>query len=299
MNILLKKRNSINSFIVVISIFILSYYIFIAIWPIFFNIYMSLSKTDLMTGWTFVGFKNYISLFKDPVFLKALLNNIIYLLVMVSVGLGTSLIIAALIHRTSGFAKKAYLALFFLPVVTSLVAVSLIWKLLYYPNVGIFASIISNVLHLNPPLFLASPKTALLSIIFMDIWKDTGLRTVVLHAGMEEIPESIYDASKIDGASPFTHFFKITIPLLRPQIIFLTAVYSINALRVFTPIYMMTGNPPGGPAHSTQVLVMRMYQEAFYSTHFGTGAAIAMVVFTLLFALVILEVKSFQQKWEY
>lgn len=299
MNTLLRKRSPINSFILVLSILILSYYIFISIWPIFFNIYMSLSKTDLMTGWTFVWFKNYLSIFKDKIFLKALLHNIIYLVVMVSVGIGSSLIIAALIYRTSGFAKRAYIAMFFAPVVTSLVAVSLIWKLLYYPNVGIFAKIISNVLHLSPPLFLAGTKTALISIIFMDIWKDTGLRTVIFHAGMEEIPESIYDASKIDGASAMSHFFKITIPLLRPQIIFLAAVYSINALRVFTQIYMMTGNPPGGPAHSTQVLVIRMYQEAFYATKFGKGAAIAMVVFILLFGLVILEVKSFQQKWEY
>ena len=260
---------------------------------------MSLSKTDLMTGWTFVWFKNYLSIFKDPIFLKALLHNMYYLVVMVSVGIGSSLIIATLIHRTSGFAKRAYIAMFFVPVVTSLVAVSLVWKLLYYPNVGIFAKIISNVLHLSPPLFLADPKTALISIIFMDIWKDTGLRTVILHAGMEEIPESIYDASRIDGASAISHFFKITIPLLRPQIIFLAAVYSINAMRVFTQIYMMTGNPPGGPAHSTQVLVIRMYQEAFYATKFGKGAAIAMIVFILLFGLVILEVKSFQQKWEY
>jgi multiple sugar transport system permease protein len=258
-----------------------------------------MSKTDLMTGWTFVWFKNYISIFKDPIFLKALLHNMIYLVVMVSVGISTSLIIAMLIYRTSGFAKKAYIFMFFAPVVTSLVAVSLVWKFLYYPNVGVFAKLISNVLHLSPPLFLADPKTALISIIFMDIWKDTGLRTVILHAGMEEIPGSIYDASKIDGASAITHFFKITIPLLRPQIIFLAAIYSINALRVFTQVYMMTGNPAGGPAHSTQVLVIRMYQDAFYALRFGRGAAIAMVVFFLLFGLVVLEVKSFQQKWEY
>ena len=299
MNNLLRKRSPINSFILLVSILILSYYVFISIWPIFFNIYMSMSKTDLMTGWTFVWFKNYISIFKDPIFLKALLHNMIYLVVMVSVGISTSLIIAMLIYRTSGFAKKAYIFMFFAPVVTSLVAVSLVWKFLYYPNVGVFAKLISNVLHLSPPLFLADPKTALISIIFMDIWKDTGLRTVILHAGMEEIPGSIYDASKIDGASAITHFFKITIPLLRPQIVFLAAIYSINALRVFTQVYMMTGNPAGGPAHSTQVLVIRMYQDAFYALRFGRGAAIAMVVFFLLFGLVILEVKSFQQKWEY
>lgn len=299
MNKLLKKRNPVNTFILVVSILIFSYYVFVSIWPIFFNVYMSLSKTDLMTGWTFVGFKNYLSIFKDPLFLKSLLHNFIYLVVMVSVGIGSSLIIAALIYKTSGFAKKAYIFMFFAPVVTSLVAVSLVWKLLYYPNVGVFAKIISNVLHLAPPLFLADPKTALISIIVMDIWKDTGLRTIILHAGMEEIPESIYDASKIDGATSITNFFRITIPLLRPQIIFLAAVYSINALRVFTQVYMMTGNPPGGPAHSTQVLVLRMYQEAFYATKFGKGAAIAMIVFILLLGMVILEVKSFQQRWEY
>ncbi len=282
-----------------ISIVILSYYIAVSIWPLLFNIYMSFSKTDLMTGWTFVGLRNYINMFRDPIFLKAVINNLIYMAVLVVVGIGSSLIIAGLIHRTSGFAKKAYIFMFFTPVVTSLVATSIIWKLLYYPNVGVFAKLISVIFNVSPPLFLADPKTALLSIILMDIWKDTGLRAIILHAGMEEIPETIHDASKIDGASAFTHFFKITIPLLRPQIIFLIAVYSINALRVFTQVYMMTGNPPGGPAHSTQVLVLRMYQEAFYGTKFGTGAAIAMVVFVFLLGLVILEVKSFQQKWEY
>jgi multiple sugar transport system permease protein len=260
---------------------------------------MSLSKTDLMTGWKFVGFKNYISIFKDPIFLKALTNNIVYLLVMVPVGIFTSLIIAALLYRVKGVAKKIYIGMIFAPVVTSIVAVSLIWKLLYFPNVGMFAQIISKGFHLTPPLFLDDPKTALFWIIVMDIWRDTGLRTVILHAGMEEIPMSIYEASQIDGIQPVTQFFKITIPLLRPQIIFLVAVYSINAIRVFSQVYMMTGNPPGGPAHSTQVLVLRMYQEAFYNTKFGTGAAIAMIVFILLFGLVLLEIKSFQQKWEY
>jgi len=264
-----------------------------------FNFYMSFIKTDLMSTWKFVGLKNYLIVFKDPIFLKALVNNLIYILVLVTVGIGSSLIISVMIYRTSGILKKIYIFMFFAPVVTSMVAASLIWKLLYYPNVGIFAKIIYAIFHINPPLFLADPKIALLSIIFMDIWKDTGLRVVVLHAGMEDIPEHIYDASKVDGASAFTTFFKITLPLLRPQIIFLVAIYSINALRVFTQVYMMTGNPPGGPGNSTQVLVLKMYQEAFYATKFGNGAVIAMIVFILLLGLVILELKSFSQKWEY
>ncbi|MBC7333526.1 MAG: sugar ABC transporter permease [Actinobacteria bacterium] len=299
MNGLLKRRSQVSSFIIVVSIIILTYYVFISVWPLVFNIYMSLSKTDLMTGWKIIWFRNYISIFKDSIFLKALKNNIIYLLVMVPLGIFTSLIIAALLYKVKGFTKKIYIGMIFSPVVTSMVAISLIWKLLYFPNGGIFAQIISKVFHITPPLFLDDPKTALICIIIMDIWRDTGLRTVILHAGMEEIPQSIYEASQIDGISPVTQFFRITIPLLRPQITFLAAIYSINAIRVFSQVYMMTGNPPGGPAHSTQVLVLRMYQEAFYSTRFGTGAAIAMVIFILLFGLVLLEIKSFQQKWEY
>jgi len=278
---------------------ILAYYLIITIGPLIYNIYMSMSKTDLMSEWNFVGFKNYISIFKDPIFLKALSHNIIYIAVLVPVGIGSSLIIAFLIYNTSGFAKKTYLFMFFAPVVTSLIAVSVIWKLLYYPNVGLFAKIIQSLFHLEAPLFLQDPKIALFCIILMDIWKDTGLRVVILHAGMEEIPESVFDSAKIDGASFFSTFFKIIIPMLRHQIIFLASIYSINALRVFSQVYMMTGNPAGGPAHSTQVLVVRMYQQAFLHTKFGKGAAISMVIFILLFGLVFLEIKSFGKSWEY
>lgn len=297
-NILL-KRNHIRSFVIIVSLIVLTYYIFVGIWPFIFNLYMSFSKSDLSGNWIFVGLNNYKFLFRDPVFLKALINNFMYLIIMVTIGMVSSLIIAGFIKRTSGLAKKIYIALFFAPVVTSLVAVSMVWKLLYYPEVGIFAKMILSMFPVSPPRFLADPNTALLSIIIMDVWKETGLRVIILHAGMEEIPESIYDSSRIDGASSITQFFKITIPLIRPQIIFLIAIYSINALRVFTQIYMMTTSPPGGPMNSTQVLVVKLYLEAFRSFKAGTGAVISLVIFILLFGLVLMEIKSFQQKWEY
>jgi multiple sugar transport system permease protein len=294
-----RKRSKINSYILIVSLLVFAYYLIITIGPLLYNIYMSLSKTDLMSEWTFIGFRNYLSIFKDQIFLKALGHNLIYILIMVPVGIGSSLLIAFLIYNTNGFAKKTYLFMFFAPVVTSLIAVSVIWRLLYYPNVGLFARIIQGLFHIDAPLFLQDPKIALLCIILMDIWKDTGLRVVVLHAGMEEIPGSVFDSARIDGASFFSTFFRIIIPLLRHQIIFLAAIYSINALRVFGQVYMMTGNPAGGPAHSTQVLVVRMYQEAFLYTKFGRGAAISMVVFIMLFGLVYLEIKSFSKGWEY
>lgn len=293
------KKRKINAFVLSVSLIVLAYYTLVSIWPFIYNTYLSLFRADLMTKMEFVGFKNYLYLFKNPVFWTSLWHNLFYLVILISVGLFSSIIIAALIYRTSGAAKKIYISAFFCPVVTSLVTVSIIWKLLYFPNSGIFAQVFSSIFHIKAPLFLSDPKIALLCIIIMDIWKDTGLRTIVLLSGMEEIPETFYEAARIDGASSIWQFLKITIPLLRPQIIFLSAVYSINAIRTFSQVYMMTGNPPGGPANSTKVLVVQMYQEAFYSTKFGTGAAISMIIFLFLFGLVILEIKAFSQKSDY
>lgn len=160
MDLVLRKKSKINSYILVVGILIFAYYLIIAIGPLIYNIYMSMSKTDLMSEWNFVGFKNYITIFKDPIFLKALSHNIIYMAVLVPIGIGSSLIIAFLIYNTSGFAKKAYLFMFFMPVVTSLIAVSVIWKLLYYPNVGLFAKIIQGLFHLDAPSILAASRTA-------------------------------------------------------------------------------------------------------------------------------------------
>jgi multiple sugar transport system permease protein len=287
-----------NSYVLIIVALLLIYYSVICIWPLVFNIIMSMYKTDLMTSWKFVGAKNYLNFFKDPINIKASINNIIYMAILVSIGIGTSLIIAALIHRVSSrIVQRIYIAMFFAPVITSLVAVSLIWRLLYFPNIGIFAKVISAVLHVKPPTFLADPQTALISIIIMDIWKDTGLRTVIFHTAMDEIPQSIYDSANIDGASEVSFFFRITIPMISPHIVFLAAIYSINSLTyVFRPVFIMSGYPPGGPAHSTQVLVVRMYQVAFRNLEFGKAAVIAMVIFILLFGLVLLEIKSFQRR---
>jgi ABC-type sugar transport system permease subunit len=289
----------VNKYKLTLSSIIIVYYAAITAWPILYNIYLSFTKSNLLEGSKFVGFKNYVFLINDPVFWVSLWHNIFYILIMVPAGIFISLIVAALIYKTYGVVKKIYTALFFAPVVTSMVAVSLLWSLLYFPKIGFFSVVLTKLFNLPPQLFLADPKIALLCIIIMDIWKDTGLRAVILLAGMGEIPDSLYEASKIDGASQLSQFFKITIPLLRPQILFLAAIYSINALRVFAPIYMMTGNPPGGPANSTKTLAIQMYQEAFRSLRFGYGAVISLVIFILLFGIVLVEIRSFQQQWEY
>jgi ABC-type sugar transport system permease subunit len=296
-----RRRKPLNSFVFLVATVVLVYYALVALWPFVFNIWLSFRKTDLITEDKWIGVSNYVYLVGDPIFWKSLWHNLYYLLVMVSVGMLTSLILAALIYRTRGVMRKVYTAMIFAPVVTSVIATSLVWMLLYFPKIGLFAGVISSVFGINRSklAFLQDPGIALLCIMVMDIWRDTGIRTVVFLTGMDEIPDSLFESSRIDGAGPLKQFFRITLPLLRPQMVFIAAVYSINAIRVYAPIYMMTGSPPGGPANSTMVLTLHMYLSAFYGQRFGYGASISMIMFALLFGLVILEIRAFQQKWEY
>jgi ABC-type sugar transport system permease subunit len=296
-----KKKKPLNTFILVVAFTVLVYYTLVGVWPFLFNIYLSFRKTDLITVNKFIGLKNYKFMIHDPIFWKSLWHNFYYLGVMVSLGIVTSLFFAALIYRTTGVMRKVYTAMFFTPVVTSMVAVSLVWTLLYFPKVGLFAQVISGLFGIdrNRLTFLDSTTTALLCIMIMDVWRDTGIRTVIFLAGMDEIPDSLFESSRIDGASQLKQFFRITLPLLSPQLIFIAAIYSINALRVYIQIYMMTGSPPGGPANSTMVLTLHMYLSAFYGNRFGYGSTLSMVMFVILFGLVLLEIRAFQQRWEY
>jgi ABC-type sugar transport system permease subunit len=296
-----KKKKPINLFVLVVALTVLLYYTLVGLWPFLFNIYLTFRKTDLVTVDRWAGLSNYQYLIKDPIFWKSLWHNFYYLGVMISIGIITSLVIASLIYRTKGIMRKIYTAMFFAPVVTSMVAISLVWTLLYFPKIGVFAKALSTLFSINPNnlLFLENTSTALLCIMLMDIWRDTGIRTVIFLAGMDEIPDSLYESARIDGASQRKQFFRITIPLLIPHLIFIAAIYSINAIRVYVQIYMMTGSPPGGPANSTMVLTLHMYLSAFYGMRFGYGATISMVMFVILFGLVLLEIKAFQWKWEY
>jgi ABC-type sugar transport system permease subunit len=301
MPVLQRKRKPVNLFILVVAFSVLIYYVLVAVWPFVFNLYLTFRKTDMITENKFIGINNYKYMFGDPIFWKSFVHNFYYLGVMVSLGIVTSLVIAALIYRTTGVMRKVYTAMFFAPVVTSMVAIALVWTLLYYPKIGVFARALSAIFGIdqNRLTFLQNTTTALLCIIIMDVWRDTGIRTVIFLAGMDEIPDSLYESARIDGASQLKQFFRITIPLLTPQLVFIAAIYSINAVRVYVQIYLMTGSPPGGPANSTMVLTLHMYLSAFYGMRFGYGAAISMVMFVILFGLVLLEIKAFQQKWEY
>jgi ABC-type sugar transport system permease subunit len=150
--------------------------------------------------------------------------------------------------------------------------------------------------NIPPQTFLNDPKIALFCVILVDIWKSAGLDTVILLAGIDEIPDDYYEASIIDGASQIQQFFKITIPLLRPQIYFLLIIKSIYALKTFVIVFMMTPEPKGGPMYSTQVLGLHLYQQTFLGQKFSYGSVVALIIFMMLLFFVIMQIRFFRSK---
>lgn len=295
----LKNKKNINFYILITSFFLLAYFILLSVWPFIYNLFVSFWKVNLSNPKIyerFVGFAYYKMVLTDPVFIKSLTNTLIYLVVFVVVGLIISLILAEMIHRTHGIAKKIYIAMYFAPVVTSLAASALIWKLIYYPKVGILASVLTAAFGIEPQTFLQDPKIALFCIIIMDMWKSIGLETVILVTGIAEIPDFYYEAAILDGASPFQQFFRITIPMLRPQIFFLFIIKSIYVFKVFVPVYMMSTYPQGGPINATQVLALNLYQQSFQNLKFSYGSVVSLVIFISMLLFVIMQIRFYRSE---
>jgi multiple sugar transport system permease protein len=292
------SKRSINWYILVTAAVLLGYYLLISVWPFFYNLFISFWKLNLSspTGIyeRFVGIAYYKMVFSDPLFQKSLVNTLEYLAVFVIVGLVISLILAQLIHQTTGIMRKIYIAMYFTPVITSQAATALVWKMLYYPKVGVFATFLTSVFGIEPQVFLQSPQIALLCIIALDMWKSIGLETVILLTGIEEISEDFYEASEMDGAGRVQQFFRLTIPLLRPQIFFLVIIKSTYVFKVFLPVYMMTTYPQGGPMNSTQVLALNLYQQSFQNMKFSYGAVVSIVIFVLMLSFVIAQIRNYR-----
>jgi ABC-type sugar transport system permease subunit len=186
--------------------------------------------------------------------------------------------------------------MYFAPVITSQAATALVWKLIYYPKVGILATFLTSVFGLQPQTFLQDPRIALFCIIVLDMWKSIGLETVILLTGIEEIPDNLFEASVMDGANAFQQFLRITTPLLRPQIFFLFVIKSIYVFKVFIPVYMMTTYPQGGPMHSTQVLALNLYQQSFQNLKFSYGAVVSLVIFVLMLFFVTMQIRYYRSE---
>lgn len=296
-----EERRGSKVYVLATAVAIVAYFSLIGLWPFLYNLFISFWKVNISAPQIyerFVGLGYYRLVFQSSVFWKAVRNNLTYLVVFNGVGIPLSMLLAAALSKTSGFTRKILIAMYFAPVVTSLAAVSLVWRLLYFPKVGVLSVFASAVFGADPQLFLQNPATALYCIIAMDIWKSTGIMMMVFLAGIEEIPDSYFEAAQMDGASVARQFFTITVPLLWPQTFFLLVINSIYTIKTIVPVYMMTSVPHGGPMNSTQVLALHLYQKAFQDQSFGYGAVVATVIFLALLIFVILQVRYYRNQVE-
>lgn len=250
----------------------------------------------------FIGLDNYARLFRDPVFLASLWNTFRYALIYMPIAIVLSLACALAISaagRLAGFFRTVY----FLPVVTSVIATALIWSVGFYqPRYGLFNQVFSMIGLPQQP-FLRSPDTALLSVIIYAVWKNLGYDIVIFMAGLSAIPNTFYEAARVDGATRWQTFRHITLPLLRPTMVFVIITGIINSLQVYGPIYIMTvasgADKPGGPLNSTIVVSVYQWQVAFGELQLGYGAAMGIVLFLIILGITLLQSRLLRRNWEY
>lgn len=233
----------------------------------------------------FTGLDNYIKLFENPLFWKALKNTFLFVLVSgplsIAVSLGAALLLNSKLVRFKGIFRLVY----FMPVVTTLVAVSIVWRFIYHPGFGLLNYGLSFI-GIGKIDWLGDPNWAMPSIIILSIWKNFGYNMIIFIAGLQNIPEELYEAAHIEGANGWQRFTKITLPMLAPTTIFITIITMIGYFQLFAEPYIMT---QGGPLDSTLSIVLYMYQEGFRWWNMGYSSSIAFVLFVIILAGTLLQ----------
>lgn len=260
---------------------IIGIFIFIII-PVVFSFGLSFVKWDLLNKPKFVGLENYWNLITQPLFWKILCNTVAYSLSTSIFGVIIPLLLACILNskiRGSEFFKTAY----FLPFITPMIVIAIVWQWIFDPNIGILNYILK--LHIN---WLYDTHFAMPALIIVSVWKLIGYNMVIFLSGLTTINQSLFEAAKIDGAGFFKTFRYVTIPLLSPTIFFVVLITCISSFQVFDLIYMMT---QGGPLDSTNVLVYAVYKNAFEYFQIGKASAIAYVLFAIILILTSIQWK--------
>ncbi|WP_435924725.1 carbohydrate ABC transporter permease [Paenibacillus sp. DYY-L-2] len=255
--------------------------LFLNLFSLGFSFYLSLSNWDLLSGVKgikFTGLDNYIKMFHDPAIMHALKNNLIYMVLTVPIPIAIALVLAALIHN-SVFFKSYFKVAFFIPYISSIIAVAAVWSALFHPSLGPINQFLMDLGISNPPKWLVDPKTSLISIAIISSWASLGYTIIIYMAGLTNISNEVYEAADIDGASALKKFFAITVPMLRPTTFFLLITMLIGSFKVFDIIAFLT---EGGPNNSSTVLVYRIYEEGFQNYNMGYASAISWLLFAII-----------------
>jgi multiple sugar transport system permease protein len=276
----------------------LFYFLAIRFVPTLFAMSVSLFRWNILSpSKPWVGLDNYQTLFDDPVFWKSLGNTLLYVALSVPAQLVLGLAFALLLQAATRW-RGFFRALYFVPFVTSTVAISWVWRWMYEPTIGPFNQILA-LLGLPQQEYLTSPEQALPSIVVVLVWQALGFCVIIFLAGLEAIPLDFYEAAKIDGAGSWDLLRHITLPLLNPTIVFLSIMGTINGIQVFTQILNMTFQGTGGPLNSTKSLVLFIYTQAFKSFKMGYASAATVVLFAIILVITVIQLKVTTRQVQY
>ena len=263
------------------------------IFPIFQTMYLSFTKSGSFGKVTFVGLENYQKLIQDKLVIQSFINTFKYTLITVPLGVILSLLVAVLLN-TKIKGKTVYRTLFFLPVVSAPAAVAMVWKWIFNSDYGMINNFL-KALGMNGINWLTNPNTALWAVAIVGIWSMIGYNMIILLAGLQEIPETYYEAAKIDGAGPVRQFFSITLPLVTPTLFFVIITTLIGSLQVFDVIYMMISRSNAALPYVQSVVVL-FYRYAFEMNMKGYGSAIIILLFVIILIITYIQLKL-QKKW--
>lgn len=259
--------------------------------PVLASFALSFSQWNLLSPPKWIGLNNYLSLLGEPLFWKVLSNTFIYAFCVVLLEVPLALALAIALNQ-QGWLVKFFRTIFFLPVVTSMVAIALVWNWIYDPQYGLLNAAL-GALGIQPVAWLFSTQWALPALIVMGVWKNVGYSMVIFLAGLQNIPDDLYEAAALDGANHWQQFLHVTLPMISPTLFFVMTMSTITAFQVFDTVYMMT---QGGPENSTQVAVYWIYQNAFEFFQVGRASAMAYVLFGIILALTLIQ-WSVRKKW--
>lgn len=286
-----KQSETAAGYLFIAPIYLL-YIIFVLI-PVLVMFYLSFTQYDILSPAKLVLLDNFIEMFKDKRFYTVLGNTFYFTIISVTLNVGIGLLLAVALNRKINQSlRNIYRLAYFFPVIISSVYISVIWAYLFSTDTGIINYYL-GLIGIKPVSWFTSSKMAMLSIILMDVWKNTGFAMVVFLAGLQNIPREYYEASQIDGANRIQTFLKITFPCLSPVVFFNVITFSIGALQVFDSTKIITD---GGPGDATRSMVMYIYEHGFRNFNMGYASSVS-VVFVLIIVILTFIQFVFSKRW--
>ncbi len=269
--------------------------IFVVVYPLGYSLRLSLTEYNLLVDDSpeFVGLRNYFNIFASQSFRNSIIVTIKFTLGAVSLQFILGLFIAVVLNQKT-YMTNLTRTICIIPLCTAPIATALIWRWMYHPRSGIINYLL-GIIGLNDILFLSDPSIALISVIFVNVWNYTPFIALTLLAGITSISKELYEAAEIDGASSLQSFFHITLPILKPIIIAVVLIRSLDAFKHFDAIYMLTR---GGPAEATKVMSLSIYDQSFSYFHLGYGNALSWIMIIILFlgAIIFLIMTSWRSE---